>query len=548
MLHFDTINESEYSDYLDILYKTAGVKYSDCDDVDTLVGESMLAFLIAIDKGRAIEHPKAFLLGILRNHYNKYLREKYKNSIVSYDMPEDIADDCVPDTSSEEYAYVRREIGRLINIYRDVTLRYYVHGESVEQISSALKIPKGTVLSRLSTARSQIKEGLSVMEKYSQLSYEPKRVSLSIWGGIGLSGEPFSLITSPLEANILVLAYENPVSVRGISDALGIPSAYIEPVIERLIDGELLGKTAGELVYTRCFMQKYEESFGDIFLQETLSKKNASAVWETAWKHISPLTEREEFALMSEKQKGTLVLYLIFEALSNAVSSSKPKSEREPKAPLERPNAGKWLATATVFEEKQKRNSIYDSSGPVQVNYSSANNEKLDCIMRDCQSVFGDAHWAYANFKYKVSLRSIARFYASLMPCEVKTDNPLVYELIPEFEKLNILKRSSKGEIILDIPALPFDCTDAWNEMGKRLDKDMCELLSDELSTLWLSRKNNVPKHIDGREMYIHHSACKAYTLAQLLEIVRQELMPYRVEIGKTPLIYLAYRRSEVKK
>lgn len=70
----------------------------------------------------------------------------------------------------EEYASVRREIGRLISLYREVVVRHYVHGQSVEQIAEALSIPRGTVLSRLSAARSQIKEGLEKMEKYAQIS------------------------------------------------------------------------------------------------------------------------------------------------------------------------------------------------------------------------------------------------------------------------------------------------------------------------------------------------------------------------------------------
>ena len=146
-----------------------------------------------------------------------------------------------------EYEAVRREIGRLIGIYREVTVKYYVHGQSVEQIATELNIPKGTVLSRLSYARDQIKEGLENMEKYSEISYEPKRIFLGIWGYSGLNKEPFSLIHSAIEENILILAYENPVSIRGIAETMGMPCAYIEPIVEALVKGELMGKTSGGL-------------------------------------------------------------------------------------------------------------------------------------------------------------------------------------------------------------------------------------------------------------------------------------------------------------
>ena len=82
-------------------------------------------------------------------------------------------------------------------------MRYYVHGHSVEQIAKELHISAGTVKSRLSSARGQIKEGLKGMEKYDPISYEPKKVTLSIWGGTGFANEPFSLL------KILSLSWTN---------------------------------------------------------------------------------------------------------------------------------------------------------------------------------------------------------------------------------------------------------------------------------------------------------------------------------------------------
>ena len=150
-------------------------------------------------------------------------------------------------------------------------MRYYVHGHSVEQIAKELHISAGTVKSRLSSARGQIKEGLKGMEKYDPISYEPKKVTLSIWGGTGFANEPFSLLKTQIEANILILAYEKPLPIRQIADAMGIPTAYIEPIVDKLVDGQLLGKTAGGLIYTRCFVIKEEDSHGNIPLQETLA-------------------------------------------------------------------------------------------------------------------------------------------------------------------------------------------------------------------------------------------------------------------------------------
>ena len=553
MIEFDKDFEKQCGEYMEYLYRLAEKQYNDCPDIDTLVQDTLTVLVVKVSKGENIEYRKGFLSAVLRNKYNAWLREKYKGEYVEY------ADGAISETyneieekeetarRTEEYEAVRREIGRLLCIYREVTVRHYIHGQTVKQISKELGIPRGTVLSRLSTARDQIREGLENMEKYSQISYEPKTASICIWGNDGLKGEPFSLMRSDIEANILNLAYENPVSVRGIADTMGMPSAYMEPIIDSLVKGELMGRTAGGLVYTRCFVQRYEDAFGDIPAQEKLADQYASRVWEIVWKHLEPLTKRDDFAKMSDKQKATMLLFVINQMLSDVLHKSRPGEDHSPKQPPDRPDAGRWLATVTVYEHDQMRNNPYDGSGPVCVGYSTNHDGKFDCQMFDCQSLFGDAHWAYSQFKYKCSLQSILRFYASLLPCDVKTDNELLYELIPEFEKLCILKRGTDGEIKLDIPALPFtEVTEYWNPACEAIKKELFDLLSDDLRRLWAKTKNHVPQHVDEAKYFVHAGAMGAYIKAQLLAIVHKELLPYPVVVGKTPLIYIAYRKKDL--
>lgn len=553
MIGFGKDFEKQCGEYLEYLYHLAGKRYNDCPDIDTLVQDTLTALVVKISLGKSIEYPKGFLSAVLKNKYNAWLREKYKAEYVEYSdgaisgTYNEIEEKEEAERKTEEYEAVRREIGRLIRIYREVIVRHYVHGQPVEQIAGELGIPRGTVLSRLSAARDQIKEGLENMEKYSQISYEPQTASIGIWGNAGLKGEPFSLMRTDIEANILNLAYKNPVSVRGIADTMGMPSAYVEPIIDSLVKGELMGRTAGGLVYTRCFMQRYEDAFGDIPAQEKLADQHASGVWKIVWKHIEPLTKRDDFAEMSDKQKATMLLFVMNQMLSDIVHKSRPDSEHSPKQPPDRPDAGRWLATVTVYAHNQMRDNPYDGSGPVYVGYSANNDGKFDCQMFDCQSLFGDAHWAYSQFKYKCSLQSILRFYSSLLPCDVKTDNELLYELIPEFETLCILKRGADGEIKLDIPALPFtEVTEYWNPACKAIRKELFDLLSDDLRKQWAKTKNSVPKHVDEAEYFVHAGAMRAYVTAQLLAIVHKELLPYPVVVGKTPLVYIAYRKKNV--
>lgn len=534
--------ERHCEEMLAYLYELAYGKYGSSSDIDGLVQDAIIAYIVKLRKGEAVEHPKAFLAACVKNLHNMQLRRKYKSDHVSFedacgaigeDPYEEIAE---KESLSAEYEAVRREIGRLMEIYRSVTVKYYVHGKTVDTIAAELNVPRGTVLSRLSFAREQIKERITDMEKYSSISFEPKKATIGIWGYGGMHGEPFSLIHSDIESNILALAYENPVSVRAIADTMGMPTVFIEQAVESLVNGELMGRTERGLVYTRCFVCHYSDSFGNISLQESLAKENAQKIWDAAEKLLSPLIDRPQFAEMTEKQKGTMVLFVLLQALISSIHNASPVTHDNSALP-ERPNGGKWYATVTLSEYDEKRDSKYMSSGPVHVGYGK------NYTMYDFQSVFGDAHWAYGKMKYTVNVRQALSLYAYLHCGKEKPESTVLPELIPEFEKLFIIRKDESGKACLDVPVLSFgEYNGYWRPAIKKLTKELDGMIGEKLKEIWLATKNRVPKHVDGREHFLHDGALGAYIVAQLLEITEQGLLPYRITVGKTPIIMVAYR------
>ena len=148
MIGFDRHFEKQCGEYLKYLYLLAEKQYNGCADIDTLVQDTLAVLLVKISKGENVEYPKGFLSAVLKNKYNAWLREKYTAELVEY------SDGVISDTynifeekeeserKTEEFESVRREIGRLIRIYREVTVRHYVHGQTVEQISKELGIPR----------------------------------------------------------------------------------------------------------------------------------------------------------------------------------------------------------------------------------------------------------------------------------------------------------------------------------------------------------------------------------------------------------------------
>ncbi len=535
------LSETRYEELLNYTYETACHLYGDDPDVDVLVQDTLLALIKKEQSGEHIEHPKGFLSTVLRNKRNDQLRRKYRDSIVTYDFPADLAAEDPAEDLSDEHEAVRREISRLLKIYREVTVRHYMHGQPVEQIARELGIPKGTVLSRLSAARRQIKGGLTTMKAYSTASYEPKDLSLGIWGNTGFSNEPFTLVRSKLEKNLLILAYEKPIPIKDLADAMGMPCAYIEEAIDKLVAGELMGRTSGGLVYTRCFMQTYRDSFGDVAAQERLSAEKAKLVMDVVWKHAELLFEAPCTIAMSDKQKATLLLHIIHDVLSNLITRDVMVREGEPP---ERPNGGRWLATGRVLVANEQTNAKYDTSGPVQVGHSEGAGMPLEYMAYDYNSLFGQAHLAYdKKLPFKCRSTSIMRLFASLFTDRVKTDVAQLYDVLPVFEEMHILRRDENGELKADIPGLTFkDAMELLDPVKQAIYDELKPLLLADLRCLYEQYTNCVPSHVDKRDYFLHAGALNAYIPAQMLAIVEAGLFPYSVTVGETPIILILYR------
>lgn len=192
------MNKNDLQEYVDYLLQTAMYKVDNISDAEDLVQETLLAALHAIEYGRIIDNPKSWLVTVLHRKFYDKLRLKYRLPMVSIDIADDIRhDDLVYERleQSIDADNIRRCLAYLTELYRDVMVRYYMHGESVKQIATALNIPENTVKSRLDTGRKHIRKEFA-MENYTKQSYEPENLWLSNSGQCGINNEPFSLVGS----------------------------------------------------------------------------------------------------------------------------------------------------------------------------------------------------------------------------------------------------------------------------------------------------------------------------------------------------------------
>ncbi len=571
--------------YLD-LTRYAYTRARNAAEADEVVSDTVLSWMQDLRAGKTIDNLPGYLRTVFERRLCDYQRRRYRREVELFDdgtILNHIPDDSDPDEwgqSVKEAEAVRKAIGRLAAIYREVVYRHYMKGQGVEEIARALGVPVGTVKSRLSDGRGQMKETVTkalregydpaavkvageAMEKimntvtadtrpYSEVSYAPKKVTIGIWGNVSRKGEPFCYTDSLVAQNILVLAYEKPISIRDLSAALGIPTPYIEYEVDTLVKGEMMGRTPGGLVYTRIFMQTAEAGYGDVEAQEALAAEIAPVIWSMMDEKLTSLWEDETSATRTytAKQTATFRLMLANQMIGNVLFAPEMEMRDPDVTPLPRPHGGWWLATGTVHEYgREPYTHKYSCSGPVKVNYVKppACEEDLPMqmgMMLDYQSLFGDTHWNYGRMKHSFGVTEVLKFYASFMTDAIKPADPRIYELVPEFEKMHILHRDGDGEIKLDIPAMTFAEWDRWEAALRELAPSVIEAVGAPIRALVQSTVNRVPEHVDGRTAYLHTGATGCLIPATMKAMAENGCIP-DVVMGKTPVILVIYNHGE---
>jgi RNA polymerase sigma-70 factor, ECF subfamily len=166
------ISEDHNSDldlepYLNGLYGYAVALSRNRADAEDLVQETCVRAVGAIDRLRPDPNLKAWLFTILRNTWlNQCRRSRAVLSVINLENEAEICVDPRADPhnqyiASEERTRVQNAIQKLPTHLREIILLREYEELSYQEIAGVLCCPTGTVMSRLSRARSQLRELLS---------------------------------------------------------------------------------------------------------------------------------------------------------------------------------------------------------------------------------------------------------------------------------------------------------------------------------------------------------------------------------------------------
>ncbi len=517
------MNRTELTEYADYLLKTALYKVDNIEDAEDLVQETLLAALAAESRNKPIDDLKNWLVTVLHRKYYDMLRRKYRKGTVSIDMIGEIpVSDEISEQieQSEEAENIRRCLAHLTGLYRQVMVRYYMRGESVKQIAAALGIPENTVKSRLDAGRKHIRKDLA-MENYTKQSYEPETLWISICGRSGINDEPFSLVgSSKIEMNLLILAYEKPVTLPELAKAIGISTTYIEPIVDKLVKGELM-KRVGDKVYTDFIIFDENDRTANVELEKALAKKHYRAVWEIVQRGLDELHDTEYYRQQTPSAAAKLDSFFVVRTVLNSFNSviENKVSNWSFEEFAERPNGGKWHAMGchypadydwegTYWYKRYYIDGEYDVGLDNYEGHKAVSLSSYDTMLGKAYHGWGDIRYVKHSMETTTLAKMLYAVYAGKEDMLPVIDAHC-FDNIEGLIKLGILTRDNSGKVMIDVPVIKMN--DRW-ELYKLSDKysnEITQKLGGEFEVL-LKNPVKLPPHLRSVPDWQRYAQCSA--------------------------------------
>lgn len=143
--------------YMPVMYKFSKTRLSSEDDIGDVIQESILT---AFKNLQSLKNPRYFrtwLIRILINHCNDIAKQNSKVISFGSYVEADILTKAVCNDNIISDMDFNHILMQLSIDYRTVVVLYYVNGFNTREISEILSEKEGTIKSRLSRAREQLK-------------------------------------------------------------------------------------------------------------------------------------------------------------------------------------------------------------------------------------------------------------------------------------------------------------------------------------------------------------------------------------------------------
>ncbi len=222
-----------------------------------------------------------------RNKYADYIASKRNSTLpietaggMAAEMPQPIESII----AAEDISQLNFSLSRLASIHREIIIRFYLKEQTVRQIANELGIPEGTVKSRLSDAKKNLKERFQNMNNIGKTAYAPADVNWS-WGYSAMKAS-LLMHSSKICPQVMVICRSEAKTVNEIADEMGVAPVYLEEIIEKLLkEGLLISPVKNKYIANHCVFpqQKYLEAkilACDIFHDDGYAEKINSILFK----------------------------------------------------------------------------------------------------------------------------------------------------------------------------------------------------------------------------------------------------------------------------
>lgn len=531
------------------LYKTKNIY-----EAEELVQESLLTALIYINKGNEIKDYKSYLISVLNGKYNDMLRRKY-NKPLTYlqDNFEIIDDNDIHEKiiKSEEYERVRKAIAFLSKSYREIIISYYMNNMSINEIALKYNINENTIKTRLHIARSKLKKGLLNMKSYTKESYSPIKLVVNNSYSEGVNGEPGSLVNNNLLVqNILYIAYSKPKTIEEIASEIGVPMAYVEPIIDDLVDNELVKKIDNNY-YTDFIIYKFKDLTKHINDQKQFVDDNFKILGSQLSEALNKVRQLPFYNKMSESQKNSLELWISYNMFDEGLYTSLYKLVDDKSSFINRKHGGNWIAFGTCYENDDcVNNNIsflrHRYSGERLIHYNKFYNCK-DLYLRvygteGFPSIQYDRSIDYASFEENVNLDNEFTKLFYLIHENVNPEtvgfNVEYLKAIPWLLKCKVLRKHD-DKLYVNIPVLTNKEVKELYSIILNAKENFVKTFKPLLKEFIKYKKLEIPSHLKSVPIVKqYHCATNSIVMALIRKSINENILyngRYDEEISSIP-------------
>ena len=263
------MNKYIQEELIENTYLFCAKRISDSEAAQDLAQDILYEALRVIALGKTFISFHSWYWRMARNKYADYVAHKQNPALpiesaggVAAETPEPLE----RLIDAEELSLLNYSLSRLTSMYREMMIRYYLKEQSIAQIARELDIPEGTVKRRLFDAKNTLKERFETMNHIGTSAYAPAKVTY-FWGGnSGNNGNGINAQTvmkQIIAQQVCVFCRAEAKTVNEIADELGVAPVYLEPVLEQMIDTDLMtSPVKGKYVTNFCVFpeQVYQDA------------------------------------------------------------------------------------------------------------------------------------------------------------------------------------------------------------------------------------------------------------------------------------------------